>query len=299
MRSIRPTPAAPSACSIMAHFVSGTGSSSGNPYMIPETPKQTGKTAHGTPQWGPSGAGVWSAPTLDAKRGVMYVTTGDNYSAPTTDTSDAIVALDIKTGRMLWSKQTTPGDAYNSSCGTDKQNCPTENGPDYDFGSSAILAKLSDGRELLLAGQKSGVVYALDPARKGEIVWQVRVGKGSSNGGVQWGMASDGERVYAATADGGRTRPTDPLDIRRFVLDPNQGGGLTALRIADGSKVWYAPPVVCATDAPVGCSPAQPAAVTGIPGVVFSGAVSGHLRAYSAEDGSVLWDFNTVATTLP
>jgi len=267
-------------------------------YMIPDLPKQTGKTKRGTPQLGPSGAGIWSAPTMDEKRGVMYVTTGDNYSSPTTLMSDAVVALDLATGRIEWSKQTTPGDAYNSSCGTDKANCPGDDGPDYDFGSSAILAKLPDGRDVLLAGQKSGMVYALDPAKKGELLWQTRIASPGPNiatsVGVLWGMASDGQKVYAATAASGRTPPTDPLDTRRNILDPKQGGGLTALRISDGTKIWYAPPILCRPDAPSGCSPAQSAAVTAIPGVVFSGSLDGHLRAYSAEEGGILWDFDTV-----
>jgi polyvinyl alcohol dehydrogenase (cytochrome) len=266
-------------------------------WLVPE-PKRTGQTKRGTPQFGPSGAGVWSSPTLDAKRGVMYIGTGDNYSSPATPLSDAIVALDIKTGRVVWSKQTLPRDAYNSSCGTDKQNCPEENGPDYDFGSSPILTHLPDGRDILLAGQKSGMVYALDPTKKGEIVWQTRISSPGPNVatsvGVLWGMATDGQAVYAATASSGRTHPTDPLDTRRNILDPSRGGGLTALRIADGSKVWYAPPVVCAAGAPSGCSPAQSAAVTAIPGMVFSGSNDGHLRGYSAEDGKILWDFDTV-----
>jgi polyvinyl alcohol dehydrogenase (cytochrome) len=266
-------------------------------YLVPEA-KRTGETKRGTPQYGPSGAGVWSSPTLDAKRGVMYIATGDNYSSPPTTLSDAIVALEIKTGRVVWSKQTLPGDAYNSSCGTDKQNCPKEDGPDYDFGSSAILTHLPNGRDILLAGQKSGMVYALDPEKRGEIAWQVRIASPGPNVatsvGVLWGMATDGQKVYAATAASGRTPPTDPLDIRRSILDPKQGGGLTALRVADGSKAWYAAPIVCAEGAPSGCSPTQSAAVTAIPGMVFSGSNDGHLRGYSAEDGKIVWDFDTV-----
>jgi polyvinyl alcohol dehydrogenase (cytochrome) len=265
-------------------------------YLVPE-PKRTGQTQRGTPQFGPSGAGVWASPTLDWKRGVMYIATGDNYSSPATSLSDAIVALELSTGRIIWSKQTLPGDAYNSSCSTDKQNCPAENGPDYDFGSSAVLAKLPGGRDILLAGQKSGMVYALDPERKGELLWQVRIAERNANVGpgvgVKWGMATDGQRAYAATTSAGRTRPKDPLDTRRNILDPLQGGGLTALRIADGSKAWYAPPIVCASDARSGCSPAQSAAVTSIPGVVFSPSMDGHIRAYNAENGKVIWDFDT------
>jgi len=207
------------------------------------------------------------------------------------------VAIEIATGRVVWSRQTTPGDAYNSSCGTDKQNCPTEDGPDYDFGASAILTQLPGGRDVLLAGQKSGMVYALDPDKKGAILWQARIASPAANVGpsvgVQWGMASDGERVYAATSAYGRTRPTDPLDTRRNILDPRVGGGLTALRIADGRQVWYSPPIVCVAGAPTGCSPGQSAAVTGIAGIVFSGSMDGHLRGYSAEDGKVVWDFDT------
>ena len=266
-------------------------------YLVKE-PKRTGQTKLGTPQYGPSGAGVWASPTLDAKRGVMYIATGDNYSSPATSLSDAIVALDITTGHVVWSKQTLPHDAYNSSCGTDRQNCPEENGPDYDFGSSAVLTRLPDGRDILLAGQKSGMVYAFDPGRKGEIVWQVRIASPGPNAatsiGVLWGMASDGQKVYAATASSGRTRPTDPLNTVRNILDPKQGGGLTALRIADGGKAWYAAPIVCAETSPSGCSPAQSGALTAIPGMVFSGSNDGHLRSYSTEDGKILWDFDTV-----
>jgi polyvinyl alcohol dehydrogenase (cytochrome) len=265
------------------------GSVAWKTYMIPTPPKQTGKNSAGTPQFGPSGAGVWSTPTLDAKRRRLYITTGDNYSTPASNTSDAVMALDIASGRILWTKQTTPGDSYNSSCGNkDKMSCPTEDGPDYDFGSSAILAKTAAGRDLVIAGQKSGVVYALDPEKNGEIVWQTRVGKGGVIGGVQWGMASDGQNVYAAVSD---ARFTQTPTAR--VLDPKEGGGLTALRIGDGSKAWYSAPVPCPAGRTL-CAPAQSAAVTAIPGAVFSGSVDGHLRAFSTEEGKVIWDMDTI-----
>lgn len=254
---------------------------------------ETGKNARGIVQLGPSGVGIWSAPTVDAKRNMLYVATGDNYSAPATDTSDAVIALNLTTGRIEWSKQMTAGDAYNASCRGDRVNCPAESGPDFDFASSAILVSAPDGRDVLLAGQKSGMVYALDPAKKGEIVWQTRVGQGGTNGGVQWGMATDGQRVYASVSDVVSTRQTDPFDTRRFTLDPKQGGGVTALRVADGSRSWHVSPVPCPQGAPTGCSPAQPGAITGIPGVVFATSMDGHIRAHSAEDGRVLWDFGT------
>ena len=111
-----------------------------------DPPKRTGQTPAGTPTFGPSGAGVWSRPTVDAARGRLYITTGDNYSHPATTTSDAVMALDIKTGHIVWSRQMTPSDVYNSACGAKAVNCPANNGPDYDFGSSAILVRGS-GRE--------------------------------------------------------------------------------------------------------------------------------------------------------
>lgn len=262
-------------------------------YMV-DPPKKTGVTKVGTGQMGPSGAGIWSAPTVDARRGVLYVTTGDNYSYPATSTSDAIIALDLKTGRIVWSQQTTPNDVYNSACGGGGANCPPDNGPDHDFGSSALLVKTAGGRELLFAGQKSGVVYGLDPDQKGKIIWQTRIGKGSVNGGVQWGMASDGQKLYAAVSD--VVRPPGGIGgagaIGNARLDPVQGGGLTALRLEDGAKVWSVPGHPC--DPPrLGCSPAQPGAVAAIPGVVFSGSMDGHLRAYAFADGEVIWDFDT------
>jgi polyvinyl alcohol dehydrogenase (cytochrome) len=246
-------------------------------YTIPE-PAETGKNAAGNPKWGPSGASIWSAPTLDPKRNLIYVTTGDNFSSPATLTSDAVLALDPATGRIVWSRQMTAGDIF-----------PSERGPDFDFGGSALLVKTAEGRELLLAGQKSGIVYALDPERKGEIVWQVRVGKGSASGGVKWGMASDGQNVYASVSDVVTKPAANPGEPRQ--LDPEKGGGLTALRITDGSKAWYAAPEPCTTP---GCSPAQSAALTAIPGVVFSGSMDGHIRGFSSEDGKILWDYDTV-----
>jgi polyvinyl alcohol dehydrogenase (cytochrome) len=256
-------------------------------YTIAEKAKHTGEN-----QWGPSGAAVWATPTLDTQRGVIYVTTGDNYSDVATPLSDAVLALELATGKIIWSKQTTPGDVWNTLCST-KGDCP---GPDYDYGSSAILEKRDDGRDVLLAGQKSGIVYALDPDRKGAILWQTRVGQGGTLGGVEWGMASDGKQVYAATSDLVRNQSPigDPLNLNPQVVDPKIGGGLTALRISTGEKVWFAPPIPCGPAAKPGCSPAQPQAVTAIPGVVFSGSIDGHLRAYSAEDRKVLWDFDTV-----
>jgi polyvinyl alcohol dehydrogenase (cytochrome) len=260
-------------------------------YMV-DAPVKTGATRVGTATLGPSGAGIWSTPTIDAARGVLYVTTGDNYSHPATLTSDAVVALDLKSGRIVWQQQTTPNDVYNSACGRRGANCPEDSGPDHDYGAAAMLLR-ADGRDVIVAGQKSGVVYGLDPDERGRILWQTRVGEGGVNGGVQWGMASDGRQIYAAVSDVGRlpaAPDAPPLGDARF--DPARGGGLTALRIADGQKVWFAAPRPCDPPRP-GCSPSQPGALTAIPGVVFSGSMDGHLRAFSTADGRVLWDIDT------
>jgi polyvinyl alcohol dehydrogenase (cytochrome) len=254
-------------------------------YTIREQPHKLEKSGGTIGSWGPSGAGVWGSPTVDRKRGLLYVATGDNFSSPATEMSDAVLAIELKTGRIVWSRQVTPGDVFSGACTGTK--CP---GPDYDFGSSVIVEKLPNGRDVLLAGQKSGVVYALDPDRKGAVLWQTRVGKGGTNGGVQWGMASDGQNVYAAVSDLVRKGAKGAVQVG-MPPDPTQGGGLTALRIANGEKVWYAAPPPCGPEPK--CSPAQPAALTAIPGVVFSGSDDGHLRAFATEDGRMLWDANT------
>jgi len=269
------------------------GSTVWKTYTI-DAPQKTGTNTAGSAQWGPSGAPVWSAPTVDTKRGLLYVTTGDNYSVPATSTSDAVMALDLKTGRIVWTTQVLAEDAYTSACRTKGVNCPPTNGPDYDFGSSAILVSAPNGKEILVAGQKSGMVYAFDPDAKGKILWQTRVGKGGLNGGVQWGMASDGQKLYAAVNDtSGVMNTAGPVGGATF--DPAKGGGLTALHLEDGSKAWFAPSHPCDPPRP-GCSPGQSAALALIPGVVFSAALDGHVRAFSTEDGEMLWDFDTAQT---
>ena len=248
-------------------------------YMVDE-PKASPNSASGRSKMGPSGASIWASPTIDLKRHLIYVTTGDNFSNPATPTSDALVAIDMATGKIAWTKQVTEGDVS-----------PSEKGPDFDFGSSPMLVKTPDGKDVVVAGQKSGIVYAFDPDQQGKLLWQVRVGIGGANGGVQWGTASDGRNVYASTSDKATIRSTGPNGEAIRTFDKTKGGGLTALKIADGSKAWFTPPDPCKAD---GCSPAQSMALTAIPGAVFSGAYDGHIRAYSSEDGKVLWDFDTL-----
>ena len=157
-------------------------------HTIPTEAERTTTNSIGTQVWGPSGAAVWSAPTLDPERNRLFVTTGDSYSNPAAPTSDAVMALAMDTGRILWVQQTLPGDAWNVSCmvviAEDQVNCPDSEGPDYDFGSSAALTMLEDDESVLLAGQKSGVLYALSP-EDGQIMWNTRVGNGGVLGGIE------------------------------------------------------------------------------------------------------------------
>ncbi|HEY1242917.1 MAG TPA: PQQ-binding-like beta-propeller repeat protein, partial [Bryobacteraceae bacterium] len=153
-----------------------TGKQVWKTYTIDE-PKRTKKNAKGVQMWGPSGAPIWSTPVIDPRRNAIYVTTGDNYSEPATRTSDAFMALALDTGKVLWTRQMTADDAYTAACRLpDKTNCPI-NGPDFDFGASPILVTLPNGKRAMLAGQKSGIVHAIDPDQQGEVIWQVRVGK--------------------------------------------------------------------------------------------------------------------------
>jgi polyvinyl alcohol dehydrogenase (cytochrome) len=259
-------------------------------YMVGPATK-TGKRHNGEPLYGPSGAGIWAAPTVDAKRGLLYVATGDNFTQPPTDTSDAVIALKIKTGETVWKQQMTRGDVYSGGvCEEEKDPC----GPDLDFGASAMLVRVGE-RDVIVAGQKSGLVYGLDAADGGKILWQARAGKGGFTGGVQWGMASDGANAYVAVSDVMKLEGEmgdDPPVLGGANFDPVAGGGLTAFRVLDGEKIWFAKSTPCAPPRP-GCSPAQSGALTAVPGAVFSGSLDGHIRAFSARDGAVIWDFDT------
>lgn len=270
-----------------------TGATIWKTYTIAEAAKPTNKTASGVQRRGPSGAGVWSAPTIDVKRNAIYVATGDNYSDPATDTSDAVLALDRSSGKLLWSRQMTANDAYNLAChAPDQSNCPDANGPDLDFGQPPILVSLLNGKDELVIGQKSAVAWAIDPDQQGKILWQTRVGKGGSLGGSQWGSAADGHSMYVSISDLAFLPIKDPAAGGKYQLDPTTGGGLFALDLLSGSKRWSAKPAACGDRKD--CSPAQPEAVSTIPGVVFLGSLDGHFRAYSSETGEVVWDFDTV-----
>jgi polyvinyl alcohol dehydrogenase (cytochrome) len=255
-------------------------------YTIAEEPHPTTKNAAGVQNWGPSGASIWSAPTIDPKNRIIYASTGDNFSPPDTTTSDAVLAFDFDSGKMLWSRQLTEHDVFNVVCAG--EGCGDHLGPDLDIGASPILITLANGKRELLVSQKSGMATALDPDQEGKVLWQTKIGRGGRLGGIQWGSAYDGHNMYAAVSDITHTKASG---IGHMTADPKVGGGLFALNVETGAKFWAAPPPVCG-DRP-SCSPAQSAAVSVIPGVVFSGGVDGRLRAYSTADGAVVWDFDT------
>ncbi len=270
----------------MVALDAATGRQIWKTYTIPQ-PRPTQKNRIGTQIWGPSGVAVWVSPTLDLKRNALYVGTGNNYSPPSTSTSDSIIAFDMDTGAIQWVRQIIENDIWSSGCrqpDPDPAVCPDTDAPDFDFSASPILVELQDGREMLIASQKSGLIYALDPDQEGKTIWELRVAKGGTQGGILFGSAADGKNVYAAISDFAR--------LTGRVPNPDAGGGIVAVDLGSGQKLWHTPPPGCGDRRP--CSPAQAAAVTAIPGVVFSGSVDGHLRAYSTQDGEILWDYDTV-----
>jgi polyvinyl alcohol dehydrogenase (cytochrome) len=213
---------------------------------------------------------------------LLYIGTGENYSIPSTNTSDAIQALDLKTGKLVWNFQSTGKDIYNLACPF-FNNCPGKPGPDLDFGMAPILIKKADGNDILVAGQKSGLVYALTPAN-GKVIWKTRIGKGGALGGIHWGMATDGKYVYAANAD-------NILALDKSDTSVKASPGLYALDVMTGKVIWKtaSPPCVGKQS----CFASNSAAPAVIPGIVFAGGLDGHMRAYSTKDGAIIWDFDT------
>ena len=267
----------------VAALDTATGKRIWRTYTIAEQPKEVGKNPKGTKTFGPSGAVPWSSPTLDLQRRVLYIATGVNYSYPTTETSDAVLAIDMDSGRLLWSRQFTTEDAWNFACtGKDHTNCPKLPFIDADFGSSGVLRSLGGGRRVLVLSNKAGTVFGIDPDAKGKLLWKQQVAAGGVNGGFMWGGASDEQgAAYFGISD--------------FVAGkPETGGGLVALQLATGEKLWLTPAPKPACLGVKGCSAAQPAPVTAIPGVAFLGSWDGHLRAYDTQHGgAIFWDFDT------
>jgi len=248
-------------------------------YTIAEEPKKRGLTKEGVQTWGPAGGGIWAAPTIDARRRVLYIATGNGYADPQQKTTDAVLAMDLDTGMVKWVAQPGAPDVWMMGCqaqNPDNPRCPSKQGPDHDFSASPMLAKRTNGSDILLIQSKSGMAYALDPDKAGAVVWQYRTSEGSGLGG-QWGGAVDEKNAYWGVNG---TLSKTP-------------GGMRAVKIDTGEEVWSKAPAdkLCGTAR--GCSGAQGAALTAVPGIVFSGSGDGGIRAYASDDGTIVWQFDT------
>jgi polyvinyl alcohol dehydrogenase (cytochrome) len=236
-------------------------------YTVLQEPQATRKTSTGVQEFAPAGAAIYSSPTVDPKRNVLYVATGASTTSLEQSLTDAIAAFDLGDGKLRWVKQLSR----------------TGELPSSSFTASPVLRTLTTGNQVLLAAQKSGVVYGLDPDHGGEILWQTRTrtSDGASTGGVAWGIAADYKSVYVA-------------DSGLLALPANTAGSLSALDLKTGVSRWQtlAPQPACAAAA-ADCTHAQSQAVTVMPGAAFSGGLDGHLRAYSTINGKILWDFDT------
>jgi polyvinyl alcohol dehydrogenase (cytochrome) len=251
-------------------------------YTIPEEPKPTKTNSLGTQLWAPAGASIWSTPTIDEKTNAIYASTGNAFTEPAARTSDAIVAFDLETGKMLWFYQGYANDASPAGCngrGPKGEQCPENVGPDWDFANSPILRTLPNGKRVLVAAHKGGTAVAIDPDRKGALLWTADLTEGAKagpGGQIMWAGAADDEYVY--------------YDL--------QTGGVAALRLTDGTQAWFT------KIEPIQIEPAAPApgrrprrgtvaALTVIPGVVFAGGWDGVLHALSTTDGREIWQTNT------
>jgi polyvinyl alcohol dehydrogenase (cytochrome) len=287
-----------------------TGQKQWQTYMITEPLQPTRKNANGVQMQGPAGAPVWASPTVDAKRGLVYVVTGDSYTDVNTDGDDAIVALEMKTGKVRWRNQVTSRDNFIMGCSGPVKgaNCPTPTGPDFDFGASPILFK-HGSRQVLVAGQKSGIVYGIDPD-SGRTLWKSAVGDGSALGGVEWGIGADKHHVFVPISDIGEI--FNQIAIAAGAPSPSPDDhaagrpGLSALDPFTGKIIWHtpAPAAAChyagdrSKDYGKGaCVRAQSAAPSATPGIVFSGTMDGWFRAYEASTGKIVWEFSTTAQT--
>tara|TARA_B100000282_G_scaffold212621_2_gene156970 strand:+ start:9805 stop:11730 length:1926 start_codon:yes stop_codon:yes gene_type:complete len=261
-----------------------TGKTIWKQYSIPVPAKYHGKTSVGTKMFGPSGAPIWTSPNIDRKRRYVYIGTGENYSSPADNSSDAIIAYNIDTGEEIWRRQTLSGDAWNLACmAEDNPNCPEENGPDLDFSASSISIAL-DKRDILIAGQKSGVVYGLDPD-DGQILWSNEISGGGTQGGIHFGMASEGKTVYVPLHDMEQTNDGKVYED----LKP----GVHSVDAESGELLWSKiNPNNCGEIQ--FCDPGISAALTAIPGAVIAGHQDGKIRVYDKKDGEILWSFDAL-----
>jgi polyvinyl alcohol dehydrogenase (cytochrome) len=247
-------------------------------YTVDE-PRQREKTNEGIQSYGPAGGSIWSSPTIDVKRQLLYVATGNGYADPPQKMTNAVIALDLKSGAVKWFRQVLVADIWAMGCGAKNPEnpvCPAVMGPDYDFSAAPALVRSKAARDIIVVPQKSGTAYALDPDAQGKLIWQYQFGRGSGLGG-QWGTASDGEVAYFGAAD----------------LMTSTPGGMSAVALADGTEIWRKPPPKKLCGETPGCSAGQGGPLTAIPGAVINGSMDGGLRAYSKANGSILWLFDT------
>jgi len=287
-----------------------TGKIQWKTFTITEPLRPTRKNAIGVQLQGPAGGAIWSAPTVDQKRGLVYVLTGDSYTDLPTKGADAAMAIEMKTGNVRWSRQVTENDNYVVACKSPgrSSNCLLPEGPDFDFGASPILFELKNGKQVLVAGQKSGLVYGFRPD-DGKLLWTTRVGSGSMHGGIEWGIGADDRYVFAPNADTALLvdEVRRKLGAQRILInDDPPRPSLSAIDPATGKIAWQVPAPIApckyagdrSSDLALGeCVRAQSAAPAVIPGAVFSGTVDGWMRAYDSNTGKILWEFNSTAQT--
>jgi polyvinyl alcohol dehydrogenase (cytochrome) len=282
-----------------------TGAKQWQTFVIPEIAHPIDrKNASGKQLLGPAGAAIWSAPTVDPNRGLVYVVTGDSYTDVETKGDDAVFAMEMKSGKIRWQHQVTEKDNFVMGCGPTSKtgNCPSPTGPDYDFGATPILMKTTGGKSVLMAGQKSGIVYGFNPDN-GRLIWKTQVGVGSALGGVEWGIGADAKQLYVPIADLGGlfAEARNAPDLMPGVTGAKPG--ISALDPATGKIRWFTPAPRAAChyaidkDKPSTCIRAQSAAPGVIPGLVFSGTLDGWFRAYDAATGKIAWEYSTTAQT--
>lgn len=249
-------------------------------HFVPEA-TQTGENEAGTPHYGPSGVPIWAGMAMDAER--LYVATGDDYSGEGSDTSDAIIALDKKSGETIWVRQARFGDVWNGSCeDIERVNCPEDSGPDWDYGAGPVLAADSQGRRVILAGDKGGVVAALD-AKDGSVIWKNKVGRGGVVAGINFGLAAHDGKVFVPVSD--------VPDGREY--DEPAKPGLYALDIDTGEYVWKVPAAQGRCKERPGCYPGYSAAISVTEEYVLAGSNDGWLRAFDLLTGNRLWELDT------
>lgn len=252
-----------------------------------------GTNAMGIDRFGPSGVPVWSGITVDEKRGLLYVGNGNQFTEPVVIESDAVMALEIKTGAKRWIKNLAPSqmggqDIYHLACEAwwdpERKNCSPDNPEghgDRDIGAPPALVTRTDGKDVVIVGSKDGMLYALDPDADGAVLWNLRVGRGGEMGGIEYGVATDGRYAYAPVVD---------MDA-----DMSSDGSLTAVDLITGQAVWRVENITAECDGkptpPCGNAVLTPPTVAG--GVVFAGLVDGTLRAYDTRDGREVWRYDT------